>query len=111
MRPRRRPRQPTPPRTADDRLPPAVNRELRAAILSIVDEQLSSGDPPETRQTLDRLVESGHSPEGARQLIAQVVAREIYTVMARGDRYDAARYRAALAGLPSLPPEEPAGAR
>jgi hypothetical protein len=78
----------------------------RAAILEIVDAQLRDSTPPETRQTLDRLVAAGYTPEGARQLLAHVVVREIFTVMARGERYDQARFVAALQRLPSLP--EPA---
>ena len=85
--------------------PPATNPQLAAVILEIVDTQLRDHDPPETRQTFDRLIAAGYSPEGARQLLAHVVVSEIFTVMARGERYDAARFRAALARLPALPGE------
>lgn len=85
--------------------PPAANPQLAAAVLEIVDTQLREGAPPETRRTFDRLVEAGYSPEGARQLIAHVVVREIFTVMARGERYDMARFVAALERLPALPDE------
>jgi hypothetical protein len=36
-------------------------------------------------------------------LLAHVVVREIFTVMSRGERYDAARFVAALRRLPALP--------
>lgn len=98
---RRRPqRHPIPPYQPD--LPPAANPELSAAVLQVVDTQLRAGQPPETLATLRRLVAAGHTPEGARQLIAHVVVREIFDVMARGERYDAARFAAALARLPAL---------
>src|SRR3954454_7215234 len=84
-------------------LPPSTNPKLAAAILEIVDTQLRDGTPPETRQTFDRLVAAGYTPEGARQLLAHVVVREIFTVMARGERYDAERFVAALHRLPALP--------
>ena len=84
-------------------LPPAANPQLAAAILEIVDTQLRDRTPPETRETFDRLIGLGYSPEGARQLLAHVVVREIFTVMARGERYDAARFVAALRRLPALP--------
>ena len=71
----------------------------------MVDTQLRDGTPPETRQTLDRLVAEGYTPEGARQLIAQVVVSEIFTVMARGEHYDGARFVTALHALPALPEE------
>jgi hypothetical protein len=89
--------------------PPEANPELGAAVLAMVDKQLSSGVPAETRQTFDRLVAAGYTGEGARQLLAHVVVREIFAVMARGERYDAARFVAALRRLPELPPREVAG--
>ena len=84
-------------------LPPAANPQLAAAILEIVDAQLRDRTPPETRETFDRLITLGYTPEGARQLLAHVVVREIFTVMARGESYDAARFVAALRRLPALP--------
>jgi hypothetical protein len=89
-----------PPHTGE---PPATNPALRAAILEVVDTQLEQDDPPETRQTLERLVVQGHTREGARELIATVVISEIFDVMASGKAYDAARYKVALAQLPQLP--------
>jgi hypothetical protein len=86
--------------------PPETNPQLAAAVLEIVDTQLRERNPPETHQTLERLVAAGYSPEGARQMIAHVVVREIFTVMARGERYDAARFIAGLQRLPVLPEPE-----
>ena len=86
--------------------PAAMNPQLAATILEIVDTQLRDGTPPETRQTFDRLITAGYTPEGARQLLAHVVVSEIYTVMKRGKRYDMARFVAALHQLPILPDGE-----
>jgi hypothetical protein len=86
--------------------PAATNPQLAATILEIVDTQLRDGTPPETRQTFDRLIIAGYTPEGARQLLAHVVVSEIYTVMERGERYDMARFIAALHQLPILPDGE-----
>jgi hypothetical protein len=97
-RPQRRVNVPAP-----QHLPPAANPRLGAAILEIVDTQLRDGTPPETRATFDRLIGLGYTPEGARQLLAHVVVREIFTVMARGESYDAERFVAALRRLPALP--------
>jgi hypothetical protein len=88
--------------------PPETNAQLAATILEIVDTQLRDGKPRETRQTFDRLISAGYTPEGARQLLAHVVVREIFTVMARGERYDQARFIAALHRLPTLPDAEEA---
>ncbi|MBK9714909.1 MAG: hypothetical protein IPO81_26980 [Kouleothrix sp.] len=100
-RPQRQTAAPDPQRAQ----PPATNPRLAAAILEIVDTQLRDGAPPESRQTFDRLVDAGYSPEGARQLLAHVVVSEIFTVMARGEVYDEARFIAALHRLPALPDE------
>src|SRR3954468_7901385 len=81
---------------------PETNPQLAAAILEIVDTQLRDDTPPETRQTFDRLIAAGYTPEGARQLLGPVGGREIFTVMRRGERYDQARDIAALQRLPIL---------
>jgi hypothetical protein len=81
---------------------PETNPQLTASVLEMVDSQLRGGKPPEVRQTFERLVRAGYTPEGTRQLIAHVVVREIFAVMARGERYDLARFVAALQRLPAL---------
>jgi cytochrome P450 len=86
--------------------PPETNPALRAAIMEIVDTQLRERNPPETWATLERLIEAGYTGEGARQLIAQAVVNEIWSVMSSGQRYDEARYLAALRRLPESPLEE-----
>jgi len=101
---RRRPQrgQAAPPQAPDANHAQATNPALRAQLLEIVEQQLSTGDPPETRATLERLVGMGYTREGARELIAVAVTSEIFDVMARGEPYDAARYKAALARLPEI---------
>ena len=101
-RKRRPQRHPITPYT-QHREAPETNPHLAAAILEIVDTQLRDDTPPETRQTFARLVAEGYTPEGARQLLAHVVVREIFTVMARGECYDQTRFVAALQRLPILP--------
>ena len=86
-------------------LPPELNPALAGAVLAAVDKQLASGQPAETRQAFERLIERGYSPEGARQLIGHIVVREVFAVMANGEVYDASRFLAALAQLPDLPTE------
>jgi hypothetical protein len=88
--------------------PPETNPQLAAAVLEIVDTQLRDRTPPETRQTFDRLIAAGYTPEGARQLLAHVVVREIFAVMARGESYNQARFVAGLRRLPTLPDDEEA---
>ncbi len=99
QRPRRRPV--LPPQGYGE--PPSTSPALRDAVLQLVEKQLTTGNPPETRRTLERLVGMGYSPEGAVNLIATAVVSEIFDMMARGEAYDAYRYRAALDRLPRLP--------
>src|SRR5262249_44491841 len=77
----------------------APNPRLRRALLEVVENQLRDGTPPETRQTLDRLMAAGHARERAVELIACVVSSEVFDVLRSGKPYDEARY---LAGLRAL---------
>jgi hypothetical protein len=91
-------RTPTQAQRAPDLPPPSP--ALKAAFLEIVDNQLRDGTPPETRQTFERLLAEGHSPDEARRMIANVVVQEIFRVMKYGEAYDQQRYVAALRRLP-----------
>jgi len=75
----------------------------RAAIFEILDNQLRLGSPPETRETLDRLLANGYAEQEARRLIACVLVCEIYAVMHDGREYDNAKYTHDLRALPKLP--------
>lgn len=83
-------------------MPPA-NERLKQAILAVIANQIASNDPPETKQTLARLVATGYSDAKARQLIGFVVGSEIFSLLQEGRKYDGARYVAALQALPKLP--------
>jgi len=80
-----------------------TNPAVGAAIMEVVDNQLRDGTPPETRQTLDRLLADGHTEDEARRLIACAVTSEIFDVLTHKQPYDEARYVAALRRLPTLP--------
>jgi hypothetical protein len=55
------------------------NPQLQAAVMEMVENQLSNNDPPQTGQTFKRLIEAGHSEKEAKRLIACVVSAEILT--------------------------------
>jgi hypothetical protein len=82
------------------------NPRLRAAILQVVENQLRDNNPPETRQTLDRLVKEGHSREEAKSLIESVVAAETFYVLKNQESFNHKRFVEALNKLPQLPGEE-----
>jgi len=78
-------------------------RFARKAILDVVRNQMRQGNPPETKQTYDRLIADGHSHEETMKLLGCVVTAEIFDVLKRGEPYNAERFVAALQGLPNLP--------
>ncbi|MCP3958761.1 MAG: hypothetical protein GY719_12985 [bacterium] len=73
------------------------------AIREVVDRQIRGNDPPETRETFERLVGEGHTEEEARELIALVVAAEIFAIMKTEREFDRSGFVAALRRLPALP--------
>ena len=82
------------------------NPVLNAAIMKVVDNQIRNNDPPQTRQTLQRLVADGHSEEEAKRLIACVVSVEIFDVLKQQQPFDLDRFVKALDKLPTLPWDE-----
>ena len=79
------------------------NPRLRQAIMQVVDNQLREMDPPETKETFDRLVSEGVAEQEVRRLIRCVVATEIFEVLKRDEPYNHARFVKALHKLPNLP--------
>ena len=79
------------------------NRYLKSAVLEVVDNQLQANDPPETRQTFDRLVSEGYSEGEAKKLIGSVVLVEIFDVLKKQEPFNPERYAKALNDLPNLP--------
>ncbi len=82
---------------------PEHNPSLKMAIAETVDNQLRDNNPPETRQTYDRLMTLGYSEEEARELIAAAVTNEIYEILKKQEPFDRVRFAATLKRLPKLP--------
>ena len=82
------------------------NPYLKAAILEVVDNQISGNDPPQTRQTYQRLIASGLEESEARRLIGCVVVSEVFDILKKGETFNLERFVAALARLPKLPWEK-----
>jgi len=81
-------------------------KRRRRMILEVVENQIRDNDPPETRQTLRRLIKEGFSREGAVELIFAVVVNEIYNVFKQEKNFNRKRFVAALRQLPKLPYDE-----
>jgi len=79
------------------------NPHLRAAILEVVENQITNDSPPETRQTYKRLMHEGISEDDAKSLIGSVVAVEIFEVLKRQEPFNPERFTQALNRLPELP--------
>jgi hypothetical protein len=78
------------------------NPHLQAAIMEVVENQLRNNDPPQTRQTFERLIETGHSEKKAKRLIACVVSAEIFDVLKKNP-FDLDRFVKGLNKLPTMP--------
>jgi hypothetical protein len=74
---------------------------LKESILEVVNDQLKSGDPPETKLTFNRLIGEGISEEDAKIYIGQAVAVEIFNVMKHGETFNLVRYCNNLLRLPN----------
>ena len=81
-------------------------KRRRRMILEVVENQIRDNDPPETRQTLRRLIKEGFSREEAMELIGAVVVNEIYNVLKQEENFNRKRFVAALRQLPKLPYDE-----
>ena len=79
------------------------NPRLKASILEVVDNQIESNDPPETRMTFNRLTEEGFSESEAKELIATVAVSEIFGVLKKNEPFDLKRFVTALNMLPNIP--------
>jgi hypothetical protein len=76
------------------------NPHLQAAYLEVVENQLRDNDPPETRQTFDRLRTLNISARDAKLLIASAVAFETFQIMKHNKPFDQARFIRHLRSLP-----------
>jgi len=76
-----------------------VNPHLKAAIMEVVENQIRDGDPPETRQTLERLLAAGYSRTQAVEMIGSALVEEIWAIMHEKKPFDRARFTALLEQL------------
>ena len=80
-----------------------TNPQLGAALLEAVDNQLRDLNPPETKETYDRLVVSGISDKEARRLIGVALSSEMFQMLKYKKNYNPERYIGNLRKLPKLP--------
>ncbi len=75
------------------------NPHLKAAILEVVENQIRNSDPPETRQTLERLLAAGYSRKQAIEMIGSALVEEIWAILHDLKPFNRARFTALLEQL------------
>ena len=80
-----------------------VNKELRDQFFEVVENQIKSNSPPETKLTYNRLSLLGYNDFQIKQMIGQCVSVEIFEVVKSGQPFDQKRYVANLNKLPKEP--------
>ena len=76
------------------------NPQLQAVYLEAVENQLRDNNPPETRQTFERLRGLNISERDAKLLIASAIAVETYEIMKTNTPFDQDRFLRNLSMLP-----------
>ncbi len=77
----------------------ATNPRLKALILEVVENQIRASDPPETRQTFERLLAAGYSRKQAVEMIGSALVEEIWGMLHERKVFDRARFAALLEQL------------
>jgi hypothetical protein len=84
-----------------------VNPRLHVAMHQVVANQVLSGDPPQTWQTVQRLAGLGYDWHNIMHMIASLVAEDIYGALKEHRQHDPAAYARRLCELPGdWPPPE-----
>jgi hypothetical protein len=69
---------------------------LKNIILDVVHRQIGGNDPPETRQTLERLMAAGYARQEAIEMIGSALVEIIWELLQDRKEFDIERYRALL---------------
>ena len=69
-----------------------VNYRLKALIIEVVDNQINENEPPCTKEVYKRLMDRGYSSLKAKEMIASIVAEEIYCIGKGEKKFDVETY-------------------
>ena len=75
------------------------DKTVRDAFLDTVLNQLETGDPPETKATLERLMAEGYSRPQALQAIAAALRTEMNRMLSESTPFDNDKYAALLSKI------------
>ena len=76
--------------------------EIGKAILEAIQEQIQNNEPPETKQTYERLMREIKNHDEVMKYLGSVLSAEIYDVLSTQKPYNNARYIQRLQRLPDL---------
>ncbi|MEK5440473.1 MULTISPECIES: hypothetical protein [unclassified Fredinandcohnia] len=76
-----------------------VKEKLKAKIIEIVDNQININDPKCTKETLERLVNSGFSEMESKEMIGRVLIEEMYELLKNQVPFNEKRYAEKLSML------------
>lgn len=79
--------------------PPIDNSRVHAAVHAVVETQIASGQPPEAKRALDRLLSEGLDRHAAIHALGTVASEFLLQVLARGEKFDPAAYAKGLRAL------------
>jgi hypothetical protein len=80
-----------------------INVQLRNEILKVIENQMKSNTPPETKLTYDRLLSQGYNEFQVKQLIGQCIGVEIFDALKHQKPFNENRYINNLKHLPKEP--------
>ena len=83
--------------------PPDDNPELGKLVLEVVENQIRDNDPPETRRTVERLIDEGYTADEARRLVSTAVVVEIFHTQRDHKPFNQNRFLWNLEHLPREP--------
>jgi hypothetical protein len=76
------------------------NNRIKPKIIEIVDNQIKINNPTCTKETLERLVNTGLSEKESKELIGRVLIEEMYDILKNQVPFNEERYAKKLAMLP-----------
>lgn len=78
---------------------PEENPFLHVVLHEILDRHLATGNPPDSGEALQRLIDQGQDPHEARHEILRVLVRQMHRVLGEGRSFDLESYKNELARL------------
>lgn len=72
---------------------------LHKIMIQTVEKQIIDNDPPAAREAFERLVNKGCDEETAKEMIASIIAEEIYVMMKNDKKMDLKNYISRLQKL------------